>query len=314
MLSIRYHILAKIHAPIYYRHMTEISNEAGVGSVVVDPAEAARIDAVAARLGEIIGYGPVRIWTREPDVDGLEYREPLRGDRDQRLIGFAGSSAVRIVQDEEGIAVTVRAETGQQTTLRPSQLAGADVDRPHGRDMPLNGKDVLTASITSANGLEVLRWPDRVIEYGLHQRIETSTHPQYRGIGIVRAYRADDRSNKPGVRDIPTLEEAKLTDPAPAVYLLSRINDETYVVTSRIGYKEGRVVTVRKPRHPGTEELRHVEMIDHPAGTSDEVLLKSHLDRFRSLAHTHNINAHGYPTWPMEPIEVDQLYLYMTSD
>lgn len=289
--------------------MSEQSNGGIPGDMPPDEG-AAHAEAIAITLRNLVDYGPVKVSTRVPDIPGIEYQRPYPNDDIQTPIAYIGNTLLSVEVEEADVQVKVHgADEAEPYILNPSQIEKVFVDHPYGHFMPLQGRDMMIADLTNYHGLSVLRWPDHVIEHGWKERIDITNHPEHSGVTIVKAYAADIKDfSKP--TEIPTLEEAKVKDRAPKTFLITRINDETYVVTSRLGHKATRPVTVRKPKEPRDGRLLHIEMLDMNKATSDQGLVDLHIKRYQELSG----NTFRTPSWPMTPFEADEVFLYMVSD
>lgn len=280
----------------------------GVTSLAEDSTP--HIEAIGEKLLALSAYGPVEVETQVPGIPGVTYEES--GRRGERPVAIIGSTALSVGSDESGVRVMVQAkEDAEPITLLPEQIEDVSVEHPHGEGMPLHGTSMMALALTNRHGISVLRWPDHVIEYGWHNRIETSNHSEYPGIYVVKTYAADDQNTTGrGQAKIPTLEEAKALGTKPGVYYLSKVDDRSYVVTARMGLEKTRPVTIRRPRHPGNEPIMQIEMLDLHKNTTDEELLATHIERYRDLKGEYFAN----PAWPIEPYEGDGVFLYMASD
>ncbi len=293
--------------------MSEQSSGLQTGEIIADATRAQHGDDIAARISKLVEYGPLRIVTHVPDIPGVEYRKPYRRDADQQTFASIGSTALSVLSDESGVKVAVHSKDQKEPfILLPEQVENVYVDHPHSSDMPLRGQSMMAISLTKRDGVSVLRWPNHVIEFGYRDRIDTENHPDYPGISIVRAYKADDGDIWASLKErkIASLEDAKQADDQPRTFLITKIDDENYVVTSRIGYEETTPVTVRRPKHPGNEPLLHIEMLDMNKDTSDEELLENHLKRYRNLSQRYLDS----PRRSMKPFELDSVFLYMVHD
>jgi hypothetical protein len=177
--------------------------------------------------------------------------------------------------------------------------------------MPLQGDVMMAIGLTERNGVEVLRWRSHAIEYGQSDRVDVSNHPDYKGITVVKCYQANDENimnDQP--RKVPALAEAKKKDKHPRTFFISKVDPETYVATSRLGYDETKPVAIRRPQHPGNEPMLHIEMIDMKRDTTDDELLDAHLKRYKDLSREYTYG----PNWPMDRFEADGVFLYMVSD
>jgi hypothetical protein len=289
--------------------MSEQTSGIITGNVIQDEA-VDHSEEIAARLATLADYGPIRITTYVTDVPGVRYEKPWRNGPEQKAIGFAGGVALSTIEHGEGLAVTIRSDEHEvATVLLPSQIDSVNVDHPHGYHMPLQGEATMALSRVKSDGVIAFGWPPHVIEYGYNDRIETGVHPEHPAINVVKAYKADDENiMSGGPRKIPSLEEAKEQTTDPMVFLLSRVDDKHFVVTSRMGYNDTVPVVVRRPRHPGTEPLRHVEMIDMHKDTQDAELVKQHLTHLDQFSDGSRSRA------TMTPFEADALFMYMMSD
>jgi hypothetical protein len=272
----------------------------------------AHAESITTTLRELVDYGPVQISTRMPGIPGVEYQEPFRGDENRTPVAYIGSSLLTVEVEGENVNVVVDgADNAEPVVLTPGQIERVSVDHPYSKSMPLLGCKLLAVSLTDYNGLSVLRWPNNVIEVGWHDRIDRFTHPQYSGIAVVKAYRADIDWKNPDAEGL-TLDEAKANDEEPRTFLITRIDEETHLVTSRLGYEnaEPKPVTVRKPKHPPKERLLHIEMLDLHKDTTDEELVDLHIKRYRELSP----DSFGTPRRSMDPFDVDKVFLYMVND
>lgn len=289
--------------------MSEQSNGGIPGDMPPDEA-ATPAEAIAVTLRNLVDYGPLKVSTRVPDIPGVEYQQPFSNDEVQTPIAYIGNALLSVEVEEADVQVKVHGtDDAEPFILNPGQIESVFVDHPHGHFMPLQGRDMMVADLTNYHGLSVLRWPDHVIEYGWKERIDITNHPEHSGITVVKAYQADIKDlSRP--TEIPTLEEAKAKDLTPKTFLITRINDETYVVTSRIGYKETRPVTVRKPKELRNGQLLHIEMLDMKKDTSEQDLVDLHIKRYQELSG----DSFRTPNWPMTPFDADKVFLYMVND
>lgn len=294
--------------------MTE--RESGAPSEITNaPSAVSHAEAIGAKLLLLAGYGPITVTTRVPDIPRAEYYGPFRGD-ERPPLGQIGDAALSIVfHDNAPSFVAVKDKhTGEPVAeLTFDQIEDVGVDHPHGISMPLHGESLMAVALTRKHGEALLRWPDHVIEFGRHDRIERAPHPEHAGITVVKCFAADDENiMNNGPRKIPTLEEAKTKDTTPRTFLLSRVDPETYVVTSRMGYKQTTPVLVRRPKNPDNPPLPllHIEMLDMEKDTTDEDLTATHIRRYQGASGDY----FGAPSGVMTPLEADQVFLYMVSD
>lgn len=292
--------------------MPEQSNGGTPGDMPPDEAASAHAETIASTIRDLAHYGPLKISTRHPGIPGIEYGQPYPNDETQTPIAYIGSMLLSVEVNEADVSVKVHGSNhAKPFVLTPGQIESVFVDHPWGRHMPLQGRELMATSLTEYNGLLVLRWPDHVIENGWYDRVDIANHPEHPGITVVKTYQADVKDiTKAGPAEVPLLDEAKEKDTAPRTFLITRINDETYIVTSRLGIEETTPIIVRKPKEPRDGQLLHIEMLNMKNGTGDHELVDLHIKRYQELSE----DFFGTPRWPMSQFDADKVFLYMVSD
>lgn len=279
------------------------------GELIDEVSREQHITEVAARIAEILPYGPLEIVTNYPGIPGAKYDKGWRWyDPEMTTIG---SNDIFVEGSGPNTRVYVdKPELDYPLELGPGHILGADVEHRFGNRLPVHGSSLPATFVLERDDMNYVEWAPRFIEYGRYDRAEAEIHPKYEGVGIVRMYRADTWDPQQGFIEQPTLEEAKTAaeDDKYAVMLISKVghSGKRAIVTSRLGYSENRPIIVRPPED---EDPIAVEMLDLKSGTTEEEMLEHHINRLQSWG------VKGNPSYPgLTPMERDILFQYVTHD
>ncbi len=279
------------------------------GELVDETIREQHIAGVAARIAEILPYGPLRITTNYPGIPGLKYDKGWRWY--DPVMAQIGSEELIVEGFGTGMKVYVdNPEIDYPLELGLGHILTAKVDHRFGARMPVHGISVPATYVLERNDVTLVEWAPRFIEYGTRERVEAGIHPDYPGVGIMRMYQADTWHPQEGFLEQPTLEEAKEATGAGnyGVMLISKVgrDGKRAIVTSRIGYENTRSVIVRPPKG---EDPIAVEMLDLKVGTTEAEMVEHHVKRLKSW------HVNGDPDYSeITPMERDTLFHYITSD
>lgn len=267
----------------------------------------ADLNEVSRRLAQLNQYGPIKVTTRVQGISGARYFDQYDGGLP---VAWLGADMLETNTDSDGSVVVhiYPAGSDEPLVLAPDDIESVGVDHPHGESMPLHGTTMLGLVLEERHGITTARWGSTALEFGVNDTIETSNHPECPGIYVIRTYTTEAGEEGEAV----SLEDAQNADKQPRTFFVTETGPDSFIVTSNMGCdREGpAVIAVRRPRHPGNEPLKQIEMVDVPAQTSDQDLLELHVARYREGSQ----NYLGYPRQRLEPFDGDSVFLYIVSD
>lgn len=164
---------------------------------------------------------------------------------------------------------------------------------------PLHGDWIygLKVSTTDSERTLARRW--YAMEFGTCERVRTQEHPDYPGVSVIDTFQANSRT----INDQPSLEEAIELNARSIRFLLSVINKELVVVTSRFAYAEGGPVNVL-PGHSTKPDLE-IDLYDASGEVEYPLLTALHVGRVASLG--------GKPEYTLPQHAADDAFRHMVS-